>query len=254
MAKVYGIIYKATNKINGKIYIGQTVQPLNKRIIEHLCHALLKKDNSYFHNAIRKYGKENFIWEIVAECNLLEELNRAEVKTIEKYNTFENGYNLTRGGEGSIGFKPSNETKRKMSGSHMGKTLSEEARRKISESQIGEKNYNFGRCPTEETKRKMSESHIGKIFSEETKKKIGESQRGEKNYMYGRRGNKSPKARKYIVITPDEKEIFIHGIRNFCRNYKKEKLYHQNLVRVAQGKQEYYKGYKCKYLKGETDG
>jgi group I intron endonuclease len=64
-------IYKMTNKINGKVYIGQSID-INKRIKEHFWKATNEKDVSYnsaIHQAIRKYGAENFDWEILEECN-----------------------------------------------------------------------------------------------------------------------------------------------------------------------------------------
>jgi hypothetical protein len=60
-------------------------------------------------------------------------------------------------------------------------------------------------------------------------------------------GNKSPKAKKYIIITPENEKIFIHGLRNFCRNYEKEILDYRCLVKVAQEKLKQHKGYKCRY-------
>lgn len=90
-----GIIYKITNKVNGKSYIGQTRYTLEFRWRQHLH----KKDNVYFHNAIKKYGAENFSLEVLEECDL-DKLNSREIFYIAKYNTFENGYNLTLGGDG----------------------------------------------------------------------------------------------------------------------------------------------------------
>ena len=57
-------IYKSTNKINNKIYIRQSVN-IQQRFYTHCSDALTKQDNNYFHNAIRKYGKENFYIEII---------------------------------------------------------------------------------------------------------------------------------------------------------------------------------------------
>jgi group I intron endonuclease len=93
-------IYKITNKINNKIYIGQSVN-IEQRFYTHCSDALNKYDNNYFHNAIRKYGKENFYIEIIEECSK-EELNEKEIYWIQKYNSNNPsiGYNSSLGGEG----------------------------------------------------------------------------------------------------------------------------------------------------------
>lgn len=91
-----GIIYKITNKVNGKSYIGQTRYTLEFRWRQHLH----KKDNTYFHNAIRKYGSDNFQLEVLEECPY-SSLNEREIFYIAKYNTLKDGYNLTLGGSGN---------------------------------------------------------------------------------------------------------------------------------------------------------
>ena len=91
-----GIIYKITNTVNNKSYIGQTRQSIQFRWNQHIS----KKDNTYFHNAIQKYGKDNFIIETLEECDV-EVLNEREIYYIAKYDTFKNGYNLTIGGDGN---------------------------------------------------------------------------------------------------------------------------------------------------------
>ena len=70
------IVYKATNIINNKCYIGQTTDTLDNRIKRHLIKS--KKTNNYFHNAIRKHGIDNFKWEILYECDSKEILNLME--------------------------------------------------------------------------------------------------------------------------------------------------------------------------------
>lgn len=90
-----GFIYKITNKVNGMSYIGQTRYTVEFRWKQHQH----KKDNTYFHNAIQKYGVENFQVEILEECEY-KDLDSKEIFYIAKYNTFEKGYNLTIGGDG----------------------------------------------------------------------------------------------------------------------------------------------------------
>lgn len=95
-----GFIYKITNAINGKIYIGQTSRTINVRWREHKSRSKTG-DKSYLHNAIAKYGTENFEIEMVEECPQLL-LNEREIYWIDFFNSYyPNGYNLTVGGGGN---------------------------------------------------------------------------------------------------------------------------------------------------------
>lgn len=95
------IIYKITNKINGKIYIGQTINDLEKRTIEHKYEARSGRRNSPVHNAMRKYGIENFTFIIIDNAASMEELNKKEQTYIEQLKSLKpNGYNLALGGRG----------------------------------------------------------------------------------------------------------------------------------------------------------
>jgi group I intron endonuclease len=166
------IIYKVTNKINGKVYIGQTTKSLDSRRKRHEW----EYKNYCFPNALRKYGKENFIWEVLEHCDSKEELDEMEFHYIKQYNTLSPlGYNLTLGGEGVVGNKCSEESRRKMSIAHTGIKMppfSEEHKRKISESHIGNKNPNFGKKMPEHNKIILIAINKGKIISEETRKRM----------------------------------------------------------------------------------
>ena len=103
------IIYKYTNKINGKQYIGQTIRGFDLRHYEHI-----RGDKSYFDRAINKYGIENFEWEILYVASNTEELNEKEIELIQKHNTLKpNGYNVTLGGGSFNGYSPSEKQKKK---------------------------------------------------------------------------------------------------------------------------------------------
>ena len=78
------VIYKVKNKINGKTYIGQTIQVLGKRIGQHLKESKNDKNNKPFLNAIKKYGIENFDWEIIDEASSLDELDEKEIYWIKQ--------------------------------------------------------------------------------------------------------------------------------------------------------------------------
>lgn len=106
-----GIIYKATNKVNGKVYVGLTKRSLKSRIMQHLRDAEGERyAHLYFYRAIRKHGEECFVWNIIDEGETVAELCEKEIYWIDYYNSYgEGGYNLTTGGEGVSGLKRSDE-------------------------------------------------------------------------------------------------------------------------------------------------
>lgn len=187
-----GIIYKVTNITNSKSYIGQTIQLLTKRRKQHE-NIALKKGNFHFHNALSKYGFENFTWKIMAYCYNTRILNQLEQYYIKECDTFKNGYNMTFGGETSpmsipgIARKHGNsirgrkrernpkQSKRMMGKNNPAKTL--EARKKISESKKGKKNPNYGKklVFSEERNKKISKARKGMKFTEAHKEKLSEA-------------------------------------------------------------------------------
>lgn len=93
-------IYKITNKINNKIYIGKTLKTIEERWKEH-CKDY-KKDSEEkrpLYSAMKKYGIENFKIEEIEKCNI-NIVNEREKYWIEYYSSFKNGYNATKGGDG----------------------------------------------------------------------------------------------------------------------------------------------------------
>ena len=180
-------IYRITNLINGKTYIGQ--------------HKYKKLDDSYMGSGVylakakKKYGIENFKKEILySRIQYKETADDMERFAIAKERAIGKAeYNIADGGQG--GATPlSEETKRKISKALKGKKMSEESRRKMSESRRGmkcsprseewrrkqsESHKGKKHNPhSEETKRKISESHKGKHLSEETKRKLSEAKKG----------------------------------------------------------------------------
>lgn len=107
-------IYLATCLVNYKVYVGQTNTFLSKR---RWAHVNRKDYDDFFHRALRKYGEHNFIWEILGKAETKEEANNLERIWIVllRSKDREYGYNLTAGGDGSIGHRHSEETKRKRS-------------------------------------------------------------------------------------------------------------------------------------------
>ncbi len=92
----YGVVYKIKNLKNGKHYIGITTRTIEERFEEHC------KANSGIGNAIRKYGRNLFFVKILDVAFTQEELYELEVKYIEEYNSYKNGYNQTIGGDGVV--------------------------------------------------------------------------------------------------------------------------------------------------------
>lgn len=99
------IVYKATSP-SGKVYIGLTTQKLSYRQKCHKHLALKTKKKNKFYSAIRKYGYDNIKWEIIYTTNNHKELLKKEQEFIKLYNSQINGYNITNGGEGTLGVIP----------------------------------------------------------------------------------------------------------------------------------------------------
>lgn len=95
--KPYGVVYMIVNLVNGKRYVGQTIQDPKVRYRDHI-NGVKGNWNSLIHRAIKKYGKENFIFGVIEECQNREELNDLEEKMIEFYNSHvdSHGYNIEK--------------------------------------------------------------------------------------------------------------------------------------------------------------
>ncbi len=165
MSKKY-YVYKITNILNNKIYIGQSMSP-TKRWKRHTYLSQSKiKSNQYIHRAMNKYGVYNFIFDIVKECNSKDEVNQVEFDLINEYKTRDKnfGYNIKPGGYKRGGWKHSEETKAKQ------KT-------------------NWKNIHTPESIIKATESRRGYSHSKETKKKMSEAGKNNLhngNYKKGR--------------------------------------------------------------------
>ena len=126
---IHGVIYMYLNKINNKIYIGQTIHE-RRRYLSHKSFGNLgTHPEIYIDKAIHKYGFSNFDYGVMADVYdpdkkvVEQELNELEKMYIEFYNTTDKrfGYNITKGGNGKLGYKVSKETKEKISKMKKGK-------------------------------------------------------------------------------------------------------------------------------------
>ena len=165
-----GIIYKTTNQINGKIYIGQHMRGNPDYL----------GSGKILRTAVKKTGKENFVREVLEECSI-ELLNERETYWINYYNSTNRliGYNMTTTGRVSnFGNRHSKETKKKISEANRGKVRTEEFKKKLSTLNKGKSSTNKGRVLTEEHKIKISESKKGYVHSKESIKKMSKAHKG----------------------------------------------------------------------------
>ena len=195
-------VYKYTNKVNGKVYIGRTCQSLEKRAGGR---GQGYKRCTLFWRAIQKYGWENFKGEILEEGLSAKEVIVREAFYIEQYDSTNDskGYNILeqdyvtcseemRGKISSSlkGHKPSPETIEKLRKANTGRKASEETKRKMSESRKG-------RTLSKETIEKLRKANTGKKRTDEVKKKLSEIKlgkyAGEKCYWWGKHHSEETK-------------------------------------------------------------
>jgi group I intron endonuclease len=223
MENIYGIIYKATNKINGKIYIGQTKKSLKIRMNEHAHSAKYKENAPAFINAIKKYTINGFNWDIIDTAQSKEELNEKERYWIKFYNSLVKegiGYNIAEGGylnpyagKTDDEMKLVGEKQRQLkTGTHWGHH-SEESKRRISEANSGKIKGPLSKEQKEKQSNTMKqhyqdpeykESHSGFKQSQETKDKRAQSLRGLKRSDETKL--KMSEAAKKVIHKPQSEE------------------------------------------------
>lgn len=109
-----GSIYIIKNIINQKSYIGQTIQDWEKRVKCHFWEASRKEhEETKLNRAILKYGKNNFVWKLIANCDEYQ-LNDKEILFIKVFNSYHQRYNSTVGGQGTSKLRMSEKTKSKI--------------------------------------------------------------------------------------------------------------------------------------------
>lgn len=157
-------IYCIENIITNKKYIGQS-KDIKERWKSHrwaLNHG--KHINKHLQASWNKYGQEAFIFSVLEECDE-NKLQEREEYYISYYDSYNNGYNLTTGGEGTPGRVLSDEEKLKISRFHKGKIISEKQRLQISLRTKGENNPFYGKTHSLETKEKISQLRKDKGLS-----------------------------------------------------------------------------------------
>jgi len=204
------IIYKITNIINNKVYIGQTVRTLKKRMNEHFRHNITIIDK-----ALRKYGKSSFKIEIIDNANNIEELNEKEIYWINYFECMvPKGYNQCYGGGNSKGYKHKEKFKKKMRDSKRN-------------AYYGINNPFYGRTHSDEQKQKWSHTRSGmKHLTNDQIKKLRKSHH------------------KLSVVNVDTGEIF-DSIKLAAEKYN---LKDTHITRVCKGKRKTTGGYRWEYI------
>lgn len=228
------IIYKATNKVNGKVYIGQTRRTLLARKSQHLKRARAG-DKTKFYNALRKYGEDSFEWDIICEAYDKDTLNALETFFIGEYDSINSGYNMVDGGDNNVMDIPGvRENQRK-------RMQSEETRRKISETM----------------KKKVSS---GELFTDEHRARLSASMKGNHNF-----GTSDTRSLSCYCITESGDKLEFHSYRDAWKwwqnvenpfDTKAECVYQRKIKQsITQGYYSYkHKKYKYpKWYKKEGD-
>lgn len=227
-------VYKIENKINNKVYIGQSIKSINESKSYYGSGKLIQY-------AINKYGIDNFEKTILIECDSRAELDTWEIHYIDEYNSIEYGYNISSGGNGGnlgevVNGKISNTIKSMWKCGHYddvdfpgwaGYTHTDESKSKISKSQTGELGYWYGTKLTSEHKNKISEgtkqafkrpevynNYLKGMRDNNVREKISKSLKGREPWNKGKTGvytedqlNRMSESAKNRKTDPDIEKI-----------------------------------------------
>jgi group I intron endonuclease len=262
-------VYKISNTINSKVYVGITNQGYKTRWYKH-CSDSIRECGFPLHNAMRKHGIDNFKIEVIEVCSDIEYLKEREKYWIKelKSRTTENGYNLTEGGDGTFGRKHSEETKQKISNKHIkriGQFTLEGTLLKVYSSlkEAYEVNkfksagpisraalkdltaYGFKWKYLDEPKQKIQKVKF--IMTEDIKKRISETNK--LRWTPEKREKASLNNFKNKPILQYDLDMnFIQEFRNVSEAVKAVgATTHTNIAKCARGKCQYSCGYKWKY-------
>lgn len=226
MPNIYSI-YKATNLVNGKVYIGfDSNWP--KRKDEHLW-AAFRGENITFYNAIRKYGPDNFSWEVIYQStdgnhtkNGMEEFF---IKEHHSHIHFENsnGYNMTLGGEGTLGHVQTQKTKDKISESNVGKKMPKKSIDKMKETKrkngYPAHDGQFQKGMTPWNKDKTMSSEYSKTCSIAQRTRFKDPEQATKLNQARTKGQKANKEKAKIEIVFPDSMIEVMTPSEFAEKY-----------------------------------
>lgn len=261
-------VYVHRNTANGKQYCGITSQKPEYRWRDGGGYT----HNTHFQRAIQKYGWDAFEHIILKDGLTHSEANVIEQEYIRQYNLTDQdcGYNQTIGGDGTLGYSHTDETKQKMSSSRMGHECSTETCLKISEKNSGEKNGMYGATPwnkgvpmSDETKAKVSKNRRGKTsgtahpmygkkHTEESIKKMSESHKGAVPWNKGIKTNIRPKNARRVGMFNDSGEL-LQEFESVTAAAIAVGNRSGNISACCKGKVRHASGYVWKYLEKEAE-
>ena len=234
-------VYVIVNKINLKLYFGS-----------HSWEGEGLDPNYYgsgkiIKQAVKKYGKDNFIVYPIKFYDTVEECRKAEEELLIKYNIASNPYcyNIKNG---AIGWTSEDMT---------GRTFSDEHRKKLSQTLKG-------RTLSDEHRKKLSEAHKGKTLSEDTKRKMSQARKGKRgkdSHNYGRHHTEETRKKlsqaqnyKKIPIVAIDKNGKVKIFESLMECARQLNLNHRSIHRCLKGSRKSHKGYTFKYIEQLESG
>lgn len=218
MINNYGYIYKTTNLINNKFYIGQRKGKFNNNYLGS--GTILKR-------AIRKYGKENFKVDILSFVNDKKELNKLEKIFIDKYRKIlgrNNLYNMSDGGDGGSTIK-----------FHKINCICSVCKA-IRGEQKGKNSPRYNKHLTNESKKKIGLGNRGKTWSKERIINFSQKMKGKGNPMYGKRFHHTPEAKEKIGLRTRGKHITEEHKLKISLSHKGLKLSKETKLKISLSK------------------
>jgi group I intron endonuclease len=212
------IIYCIHSLSTGKKYIGQTVEKMQRRVLRHF----RTINETKISRAIQKYSKYDFVYGIIEDIDDNNLLDEREKYWIKFYDAVENGFNIKEGGKCARGYKQSQSSIEKRRQKLIGKSLSNEHKKKLSEA-------HKGKILSRETVDKMIAYRTGKNLTESCKEKISQSH--SKN--------------TYELNNKDGTKFVIKNLSKFC---KENSLHQSAFVRIMKGERKYHKNWTIKKL------
>jgi group I intron endonuclease len=218
-----GKVYLIRNRVNGKGYVGITATTIDERWNGHINDAFKKRSMCLIHRAIRKYGIDAFERSVLETHVDSKSLKDADVRLIAELKTYfvehpQSGYNMTKGGDGTLGLKWNDESKKRASKARIGWIPSDETRRAMRESHLGLQ-------ASEETRVKQSVVHTGVKDSDQTRAKKSEysknrSQQHLERLSASQKGKVIPEEQREMIrkkltgrkLTEEHKRAIVNGL------------------------------------------